>query len=102
MQPDRADLRTEVGFFQNWDGSCRDKLITGNNIKLHGDLLAYAEKFDYTIFDHISLVSLVEQHATTPFHTVRFGGGLPPRGRPGAPPEVIDDRESRYIAQLFA
>ena len=69
---------------------------------LEGPLLSYAQSFNFGIFDATTPVALVEQHATTPFHAVRFGGGLPPRS-PGVavPPAAIQETESRYVAQLF-
>jgi ABC-3C protein len=93
--------RLKGGLIKNWEKYCETELTSKLNIKLDGALLKHAEKFDYTIFDTISLVTLIEQHATTPFHAVRFGGGLPSRSENPVPPAVIQPNESRYVEQLF-
>jgi hypothetical protein len=46
-------------------------------------------------------IDLISGHAKTPFHSVRFGGGLPPRPVSDRPPEEYEKIESRYIQQLF-
>ncbi|MGE3759728.1 MAG: ABC-three component system protein, partial [Pseudobdellovibrionaceae bacterium] len=66
-----------------------------------GDLLTHFDSFDFTIFNSISLVRMIEQHATTPFHAVRFGGGLGVRPEPEIPPEDTVSLEHRYIRQLL-
>jgi hypothetical protein len=43
----------------------------------------------------------VEDHKSCPRHAARFGGGLPPRPDPAAPPNEIALTESRYVEQLF-
>ncbi len=86
----------------NWDKYCRNAITSKETVALEGSLLLYAQSFNFGIFDAVTPVTLVEQHATTPFHAVRFGGGLPPRS-PGAavPPKSVQETESRYVAQLF-
>ena len=46
---------------------------------------------------------MIEGHSRTPFHAVRFGGGLPPRDidKEENPPSAYAEKESRYIRQLF-
>lgn len=46
---------------------------------------------------------MIEGHEKTPFHAVRFGGGLPFRdeGEEDTPPVRHAEKESRYIRQLF-
>lgn len=73
----------------------------GVQVPLQGDLLEYVEGFDFAIFDDRSAVELVEQHAKTPFHAARFGGGLPPRGRVPALPVTPTEGESVYIRKLL-
>jgi hypothetical protein len=68
---------------------------------LDGKLLAYFDAFDFNIFSSKSLLELIEGHATTGYHTVRFGGGLPLRPASGAPPAEPAAEESRYIRQLL-
>lgn len=46
-------------------------------------------------------MELIDGHAKTTFHSVRFGGGLPPRPASEIPPAEIAPSESRYIQQIF-
>jgi hypothetical protein len=86
---------------ENWDGCCKSKITTTKEIELSGDLLSYADSFDFTIFSSKSHIELIEAHSHTGFHTVRFGGGLPARPNPDAPPAVPTASESRYVRQLL-
>ena len=88
-------------FFENWDRYCRDKITSTTPVALDGKLKDYATTFDFGIFDSISVVRLIEEHSRTPFHTVRFGGGLPPRVTPSPPPADVQPIESRYVHQLY-
>lgn len=85
---------------ENWPKYC-DKIAKNVDSSLEGDLLNYFEHFDFSIFSFKSLVELIEGHSVTPFHSVRFGGGLPVRPTPDVPPEEIEITESRYITQLY-
>lgn len=86
----------------NWVKHCEDDITSTSKIKLEGDLLAHLESFDFTIFDSVSLVQMIEQHASTPFHSVRFGGGLGIRPEPEIPPEDTVTLDHRYVRQLLS
>lgn len=86
----------------NWEKHCEDGITSTAKIKLEGDLLAHFESFDFTIFDSVSLVRMIEQHVSTPFHAVRFGGGLGNRPKPVIPPEDTVSMDHRYIRQLLS
>lgn len=88
-------------FKENWDGHCKSRNTSTKEIELSGMLLSYVDAFDFTIFTSKSHVELVEAHSHTGFHAVRFGGGLPARPEPEAPPNVAAASESRYIRQLL-
>lgn len=85
----------------NWEKYCEDSITSTHKVKLEGDLLIYFNDFDFTIFDTISLVQMIEQHVSTPFHAVRFGGGLGLRPEPDIPPEDTVSLEHRYVRQLL-
>lgn len=89
------------GARDNWDKSCREKIIPGTDIPLDGALLAHFGAIDFSLFSSKTVVELIEDHAKTPFHAVRFGGGLPPRPSAEQPPPTIDGTESRYVEQLL-
>lgn len=88
-------------FKENWDGHCKSGITSTEEIELRGKLLSYVEAFDFTIFSSKSHVELIEAHSNTGFHAVRFGGGLPARPGPEAPPAVPVASESRYIRHLL-
>ena len=46
-------------------------------------------------------LELIDDHRCCPQHALRFGGGLPVRPSPSAPPVEIEPTESRYVEQLF-
>ena len=85
----------------NWEKYCQDRLTKTISVPLQGTLLNWFQKFDFSIFSTKSVVELIDGHSKTPFHSVRFGGGLPPRPEVPLPPENHDVTESHYIKQLF-
>jgi hypothetical protein len=97
---DAQKLKEELK--DNWEKYCEDGITSTDKIKLEGDLLSHLESFDFTIFDSVSLVQMIEQHSTTPFHAVRFGGGLSPRPEPEIPPENTVSMDQRYVRQLLS
>ena len=98
---DPDQLKSEVK--ANWKKYCESGITDTSKVLLEGDLLEWFEGFDFSIFSSVSVVELIEGHVDTPFHAVRFGGGLPDRGEHNeeAPPAAHADKESRYIRQLF-
>ncbi|MEW6351282.1 MAG: ABC-three component system protein [Thermodesulfobacteriota bacterium] len=95
--PDK--LKTEAG--KNWSTHCESGISESRSIELNGEFLGYFENFDFSIFSSKSVVELVSAHSRTPFHAVRFGGGLPCRPLAETPPDDIASTESRYIQQIF-
>jgi hypothetical protein len=85
----------------SWTEYCENKITSTNTVPLTGELLGYFDDFDFSIFSTKSVVELITGHATTSFHSVRFGGGLPARPDVTQPPEEHAAEESRYIRQLF-
>lgn len=86
---------------ENWDVHCLHGITSTKSVALDGDLRTYFDTFDFSIFSSQSPVELIEQHSTTPFHAVRFGGGLPTRLAPESPPATPLAHESRYIRQML-
>lgn len=85
-----------------WSKHCELKITDTASVPLTGDLLAYFEKFDFTIFSTITVAEMIKGHASTVFYERRFGGGTFPERPPILqPPSTIQEQESRYIQQLF-
>lgn len=84
-----------------WAKNCAAQITDTQVVALEGDLLAYFDAFDFSIFSSKSALELIDGHAKTQFHAVRFGGGLPPRPAHLPPPDEPQHHESRYIRQLL-
>jgi hypothetical protein len=86
---------------ENWEKYCQKKITETTEVILSGALKLFLDSFDFKIFSSKSLVDLINGHSRTIYHAVRFGGGLPPRPNPSAPPDAPVQQESRYIRQIF-
>lgn len=84
-----------------WEKVYSKSITTTQDIKLSGDFEQYTEKFDFSIFSQRTTLEIIDAHRKTPFHAIRFGGGLPNRPLAGPPPQQPALAESRYIEQLF-
>lgn len=97
-QPDTL----RAGLVQRWDDSVATKIEHGRRIALDGALREYVLAFDFSIVRALPPLDLLEQHATTRYHAMRFGGGLR-RRRPEAmqPPAEIAAEEAVYVRHLL-
>ncbi len=91
----------KIGVIENWANYCQDKITSTCSISLDGALHAYINSFDFSIFNSLSVVDLIEGHSKTQYYTIRFGGGLAQRPSVVDPPLEIHDIESRYVQQLM-
>lgn len=89
------------GARKNWSSYCQNHITETTEVKLEGKLLYWFNDFDFSIFSSKSLVELVEEHSRTPFHTVRFGGGLPQRTKCEPPPDEYENKETPYIEEIL-
>lgn len=86
---------------ENWAKKCANAITTTKTITLEGPFKIYLEAFDFSIFTSRNLIEVVDDHRSTPYYTIRFGGGLPDRPPTLPPPEKPEEGESRYIEKLF-
>lgn len=86
---------------KDWSSKCADKITKTKTVVLDGGLLDFVMTFDFGVVDYVPPMDLLEQHATTRWHTARFGGGLPPRESPVVPPIAEEDFDSVYISRLI-
>lgn len=86
---------------QKWDEKCVPGIQKDLVAPLSGHLLEYFDDFDFSIFEDQSAVDLIATHSQTPFHSQRFGGGLPSKAPAEPPPEEPDPTESVYLQKLM-
>lgn len=90
----------KAGLKQNWTLHCQKAITSATEVSLDGELLKHFESFDFSIFRSLSGAQLIEGHSQTPFHSVRFGGGLPVRPELEVPEEILPG-ETRFTEQLM-
>lgn len=61
---------------------------------------ALAEKTDFSMFRSVQLPDALETHRKTSYYVARFGGALPARPLGEPPPDELQEKEARYVAQL--
>ncbi len=87
--------------FQKWDQYCKEQITDTGPIHLDAAMRNYIESCDFSIFDYVPPLRLIEQHRSTPWHLHRFGGGLPERPTPDAPPPEPAPIEVVYLGKLM-
>ncbi|MGC2423328.1 MAG: ABC-three component system protein [Nitrospirota bacterium] len=92
-------LRT--GLLDNWDKLCRNGISSTAPVELDKSLKKYIDSLDFSIFQTIPPLKLIEQHAKTRWHVARFGGGLPARPSFEPPPEDVAAHEVIYVRELL-
>ena len=86
---------------QNWDKLCAEAITLKEQIELTGAFKDYVDNFAFSIFAGKAPLEIIDEHRNTPYHVIRFGGGLPNRPKAVPPPADVDSNESRYVRQLF-
>ena len=95
---DASKLKQKL--FDEWDNWCADSITSTQTIELKGAFLNFIKTFDFSIFQYMPLLEVIENHSKTPYHAIRFGGGLKDRPEPNKPPNKPSDYEARYVEQL--
>jgi hypothetical protein len=85
----------------DWDKTCKKAVTSSQEIPLDGAFKIYVDSFDFSIFSFRTTLEIIDEHRNTPYHYVRFGGGLPDRPAANPVPQNIDESESVYVRQLF-
>jgi hypothetical protein len=97
----RSPEKLREGLAENWAKYCETKITTTATVPLDGELRTHFDGFDFGIFKSLGPNTLIDQHATTPWHAARFGGGLPPRPDPEPPPPEPTSDEAPYVRALL-
>lgn len=61
---------------------------------------ALASETDFSMFGTVEVLTLLDQHKTTPYYAARFGGGLPARPTSENPPPTVRPDELVYLTKL--
>lgn len=96
----RADKLKEQ-LIDNWEQHCRTGITATATIELNAGLLTYIDSLDFSIFEAVPPLRLIDQHSRTRWHVSRFGGGLPARPTAAPPPDSVADHEVIYVKQLM-
>jgi len=99
--PTGGKMKSEL--IKRWDKICKDGITKKESIPLTGEFLDYVEKvMDFTIFDDIPPLKLIELHRNTPYHAIRFGIYHQKRPSPPEAPKSIDwGVEQKYVQALL-
>lgn len=99
---DKTGNKMKDQLLARWDKSCKDSITKKKSIELDSDLMDYISNVDFTIFDDIEPLKLIELHSKTPYHAIRFGTYRIKRPVPQKAPENIDwATEQTYIQALL-
>jgi hypothetical protein len=93
--------KLKAQLIENWDKHCRIGITTKVEVELSADLRRYLDTLDFSIFEAIPPLRLIDQHAQTRWYATRFGGGLPARPKAELPPIAIAAHEVTYVRRLL-
>lgn len=85
----------------NWDQHCKQGITSTTEIELDTALLTYLDTLDFSIFEAVPPLRIIDQHAQTRWYATRFGGGLPARPKVVAPPAAVAANEVTYVRSLL-
>jgi hypothetical protein len=91
-------LRDEL--IANWNKACRTQITKTEVVECDAVMKAYIESLDFSIFGTKPLLRIIEEHSKTRWYAARFGGGLPQRPEPLAPPQVPAAAEAVFVGEL--
>jgi hypothetical protein len=95
--------KLKVALIEKWDKCCKDKISSkrGDSKFLDNSLKEFIEAVDFSIFDHIPPMKIIQLHENTPYHSKVFGTALKRRPALESPPDAVKDYEAKYIEELF-
>lgn len=95
--------RLKRALIDRWDKTCKSKITSKykDDIVLDGELLKYIQAIDFSMFDHIPPIKIIELHSNTVFHAQRFGVNVKKRPNLPVPPEQLADNEIVYTKELL-
>lgn len=85
----------------NWEQHCKLGITSTAEVELDSALRAYLDALDFSIFEAVPPLRIIDQHAKTRWYATRFGGGLPARPKVVAPPVAVAANEVAYVRSLL-
>ena len=85
----------------NWEKHCKNGITSTAVVELDATLRAYLDGLDFSIFEAVPPLRIIDQHAKTRWYATRFGGGLPARPKVLAPPATVAAHEVTYVRSLL-
>jgi hypothetical protein len=85
----------------NWNTYCENKITKQKTIKLDGELEAYIRSFDFSIVKSIPIEEVIDEHISTIYGRIRFGGISAKIPDAMIPPTAIKNDEIPYVEQLL-
>lgn len=96
----KAD-KLKAQLIENWDKHCKYGITSTTVVELDTTLRAYLDGLDFSIFESVPPLRIIDQHAKTRWYAIRFGGGLPARPKMVAPPSIVAAHEVTYVRCLL-
>ena len=96
----KAD-KLKAQLIDNWEKHCKNGITSTATIELDATLRAYLDRLDFSIFEAVPPLRIIDQHAKTRWFLTRFGGGLPARPTMEVPPAKVADHEVIYVRRLL-
>lgn len=97
----RKPEKLKAQLIENWDKYCRTCVTSTEAVDLDDALRLYIDGLDFSIFDAVPPLQLIDQHAKTRWYATRFGGGLPARPAVEPPPATLAAHEVNYVRELL-
>jgi len=89
-----------AGLLANWGTACRTQITKTRVVNCGAAMKAHIASLDFSIFQTMPLLRIVEEHAKTRWYVTRFGGGLPKRPEPMVPPSIPASNEAVFVGEL--
>lgn len=97
----RKPDKLKAQLIDNWDKHCREGITSTAEVTLSASLRTYLDALDFSIFEAVPPLRLIDQHGKTRWYATRFGGGLPPRPKFAPPPATVAVHEVTYVRSLL-
>jgi hypothetical protein len=100
---DKSGVTLKKEVLDRWDASIKSKITSTTEVELTAQLRQYIdEEVDFSIFDDIPPLRLIEMHKATPYHEIRFGLYSRKRPVPATAPIHVDwGVEQIYVQALL-